>query len=84
MPFLYRYPILGIVEDCSKHMLMNEIELLNWFDVLVPLFSQWEYPDTLKHSHIRVTFYHAARITKKIYNSAHLEAIDTYLSNFQF
>jgi hypothetical protein len=48
--FLYKFPILGIVDDCSKHMLMNEIELLNWFEVLVTLFTQIEDPLTLKQS----------------------------------
>jgi len=65
-------------------MLLSEIELLNWLDVMISLFTQIEDPSALKQSQVRVLFYQGARIVKRLYNSPLFEAIDTYLSNFQF
>jgi hypothetical protein len=39
--FLFRFPILEYVEDTSKIMLMNEFELLYWFNILVYYFTQY-------------------------------------------
>ena len=34
IPFLYKYPLLNIVEESSKCMLMTEVELICWFQLL--------------------------------------------------
>jgi hypothetical protein len=84
VPALYKFPILTLVDECAKHMLMNEIELLNWIDTSVKLFKTINDHDNLKFSQIRVILYHAGRLVKKMFLSPDCESIDTYLSNFQF
>jgi hypothetical protein len=33
-PELYQFPILQFIEETSKIMMMNEFELLYWFDLM--------------------------------------------------
>eukprot|EP00347_Sterkiella_histriomuscorum_P001818 403370560 len=85
IPEIYKYPIYNYVEDCAKHLLINDIELLNWYEIILQLFSQFENQlSSMKQLQIRVLIYQAGRIIKRIYKSDLAESIDTYLSNFQF
>lgn len=39
--FLFRFPILEYVEEASKILLLNEFELLFWYNILVNYFTQY-------------------------------------------
>ena len=84
VPYLYRFPVYSILEECSKHMLMTEIELLQWYDVARDMLGQFNESNNLKSGQIRIVCYFAARQVKQYFQSADCDAIDTYLSNFQF
>ena len=34
VPSLYKFPLLMYIEECAKHTLISELEMVHWIDVL--------------------------------------------------
>ena len=41
MPGLYRYPMLNVVDECAKHLLLSELEVVEWAEAVVHNFKNW-------------------------------------------
>ena len=42
VPFVYKFPILNILEESSKYMLMTEPDLITWYELLRLKFKDLE------------------------------------------
>lgn len=63
---LYSHPILLIVEETTKIMLMNEFELLYWFYLMKKYLKQVRAePGQIHEDTIRMFFFHSAMFVKR-------------------
>ena len=67
--FLFKYPVLSYIEETSKIMLMNEIELVYWKIVLQKYLQEYanygKNLDKLTGDVVRQIFFHCAMHVKK-------------------
>ncbi len=66
VPYLYKFPLLNIVDESSKFMLMTEFELICWFVNLKMKFESYTEDErkTLILKKVYQACYEAARLVK--------------------
>jgi len=64
-PKLYQYPILQFVDETSKILLMNEIELVYWYFLMKKYLTIVKNEAKYSHDSVRLFFFETAMFVKK-------------------
>ena len=62
---LYQFPILQFIEETSKIMLMNEFELLYWYDLMNKYLRCFKESAKFNQEQIRLFFFLSSMFVKK-------------------
>ena len=62
---LYKFPILQSIEETSKIMLMNEFEMLYWYDLMHTYLSKLKQGTTFSADAARLFFFQCAMFVKR-------------------
>lgn len=65
MPELFKFPILQYVEETSKIMLINELELLYWYDLMNKYLRKIKINETFNGDSVKLFFFQSAMFVKK-------------------
>eukprot|EP00347_Sterkiella_histriomuscorum_P022834 403336976 len=64
-PDLYRFPVLQAIEETSKIMLMNEFELLYWYDLMRTYLVHLKESAQFSQESVRLFFFQCAMFVKR-------------------
>lgn len=65
MPDLYKFPILQYIEETSKILLINEYELLYWFNFMTYYLGEVKQNANFNSEMIKLFFFQSAMFVKK-------------------
>jgi len=57
LPDLFRFPILQYVEETTKIMLINEMELLYWYDLMKKYLSKIHISENFNGESVKLFFF---------------------------
>ena len=63
---LYKYPILEFVQDTSKTLLLNELELLYWYHALKRFLKSVNGDPRFTYDSLRLFFYQCGVYVKRV------------------
>jgi hypothetical protein len=65
MPELFKFPILQYVEETSKIMLINELELIYWYNLMSTYLKRIRPNGIFNADSVKLFFFQSAMFVKK-------------------
>ncbi len=83
IPALFRFPMLNLIDESAKRLLLSDIELIAWLETIIIFFKSHEsVAEQPTQKEVKQQIYHCGLEVKRQFHPKVSEYIETYLKYY--